>query len=357
MRRAPASLSSVSLSLVLAIALCAVVAVSLALRAPRDAAAQEATLTVEMGEQGNQYFFRPNELTVSAGTVRITFRNMGSRNHNFVIEDLNLRTPDIGRGQTHEATFNFTRPGTFQFVCDLPNHAARGMVGTLTVVAAQPATTPAAVTGAPAPTTPAATGAASPTAPAPAAGATATAPRAAPATPAPTPAPATTTRAVPSQLPLFISLAIHIPASIAWLGIVLYQAIIAAVPYLSPAQRGGLLARPRWLVVALIPIILATGIYQTIFNPFQTVTDFASLKALRHETTYGLALFWKHGFVLLSFALTLLVSFALAPRLVAFAEDTEKATPPRAPGMLAWANVAACAALLFCVTVMVFQLH
>ncbi|MBI3970074.1 MAG: hypothetical protein HY332_02190 [Chloroflexi bacterium] len=158
--------------------------------------------------------------------------------------------------------------------------------------------------------------------------------------------------------PLLVSLTIHIPSSIAWLGIVLYDAIIVAVPFLTPAQRGGLLARPRWLVLGVIPVILITGVYQTINNPFSTITDFATLEALRSETTYGLALFWKHGFVLLSFAFTFAVTFWIAPRLVAFADAPSSATAlSRLPALLAWGNVAASTALLLCVAVMVFQLH
>ena len=65
----------------------------------------------------------------------------------------------------------------------------------------------------------------------------------------------------------------------------------------------------------------------------------------------------------LSWALTLALSFWVAPRLVALAEDgpaTRSATrvsDPRLPTLVAWANVFACAALVLCVTVMIFQLH
>ena len=108
-----------------------------------------------------------------------------------------------------------------------------------------------------------------------------------------------------------------------------------------------------------IPLFGLTGIYQTIFNPFGTITSYEDLSHLRESTTYGFALFLKHGFVFASMVLTLAVTFYFAPRLLAFAEDTRDSavTPSRLPSLLSWLNVASCVALLMCVGVMVFQLH
>ena len=322
----------------------AIVAAGAALAALASGAQAQAAAAVqiEMGERGSEYFFTPKEVTVPAGAVRFTFRNAGARRHNFVVRlpGGEQRIPDVSAGSTYEQTFTLTQPGTYDFLCDLPMHAQRGMTGKLTVEAG-PGAAPgpgAAATTAPATPGPGTPGAGSPS--------------------------TADTRAAAiggsaAGLPLFVSLAIHIPAAIAWLGIVLYQAIVVAVPYLNPAQRGGLLQRPRWLVLLTIPLFGVTGVYQTIYNPISTVTDIASLEALRHTTTYGLALFWKHGFVLTSMALTLAVTFWFAPRLAALADDKRAvASPPsNRTALLAWANVAACVALLVCVSVIVFQLH
>ena len=344
---------------------------------PEPAAAQGTAqpTVVEMGERGNEFFFAPNQLTAPAGTARFTFRNAGTRRHNFVIEALNLRTPDVDAGGTYEASFTFTTPGTFDYICDLPTHAARGMTGKIVVTAAGAAPAPATQATAPAAgatTAPGAPGATGATGGAGGQAAQATAP----ATQAG--AGAGTTAAVqgvsPSGLPLFVSLAIHIPAAISWLGVVLYQAVVSAVPYLSTAQRADLLQRPRWLIVAAIPLFFLTGTYQTIFNPFVTLTDFQTAEAFRATSAYAQALFWKHGFVLLSMALTLTVTFWIAPRMAkvetagagaagaAGVATTVTVGEDAAPGgnrvsLLAWANVAACLALLLCVAVMVFQLH
>jgi plastocyanin len=363
MRISAPSVASVAAALMLT-GLAAALALGLVLpgSAPASAQAQGTgqPVVIEMGEQGTAYFYNPKDVTVPAGTVRFTFRNAGSRNHNYVIRlpGGEQRIPDLGAGQTREQSFTLTQPGTYNVLCDLPTHAQRGMTGTLIVTAATggapgAATTPAPATGSGASS---GTGGGASTSAAPA---------------------GVGLGGSPGGLPLFISLAIHIPAAIAWLGIVLYQAIVVAVPFLSPAQRGELLARPKWLAIATIPIFTATGIYQTIYNPISPVTDIASLEALRNETSYGLALFLKHGFVMASMALTLALSFWFAPRLATLGSavrtkvatssaqvdvDTgpsgsSGASPFSLPALVAWANVAACVALLACVSVIVFQLH
>jgi plastocyanin len=348
-----------------------------ALLHPTPAGAQGTAqpVSVEMDENGNQWFFTPNQIAVPAGSVRFTFHNAGSRRHNFVVEALNLRIPDVDAGATAEASFTFANPGTYDFLCDLPTHAARGMTGKLVVgpAGAGPAA-PAAQATAPPGGQPA--GQQTP------AGAQATRP--AQATPGTTGATGSATGATvlgapATGMPLFVSLAIHIPAAITWLGVVLYQAVVGAVPFLTTVQRADLLQRPRWLVLAAIPLFVVTGTYQTINNPFVTLTDFQTAEAFRATSAYAQALFYKHGFVLLSMALTLAVTFWLAP-LLARSAATESLTGsgekagdrvPAGAGALgaigtagagriplvAWANVAACLALLLCVAVMVFQLH
>jgi len=316
--------------------------------------AQSAPVTIEMGERGNEFYFEPQALSVPTGQVRINFNNVGQRNHNWVVTLPSgvQRTPDIGGGRTAEQAFTLAQPGTFEVICDLPTHAQRGMRMTLTVTAAAGGAAGGAATG---------TGAqAHSTAPAggltgSTASGTSTGSGAAAGSASGSPSGSTS----PAGTPYLVSLMVHIPAAIAWLGIVLFDAIVVAVPFLTPAQRGALLARPRWLVLLTIPLFFITGIYQTIFNPFGTITSYADLTALRSNTTYGLALFLKHGFVFASMALTLAVTFWFAPRLIAFAGDTtaETVTPSHLPSLLTWANVAACIALLACVAVMVFQLH
>ena len=301
-----------------------------------------------MVERGNQWLFEPNQISVSAGQVQLSFRNSGQRNHNFVVRLPSgvQRTPDVGGGRSAEQTFTFPAAGTYEAICDLPTHEQRGMKMTITVTGSAPAGTTGGTPGSTAGSTTGASG-------------STTGGSAQSGGSAQTGGPSVGATTSPAGVPYLASLLIHIPAAIAWLGIVLYDAIVAAVPFLTPAQRGALLARPRWLVLVTIPLFGLTGIYQTIFNPFGTITSYEDLSHLRESTTYGFALFLKHGFVFASMVLTLAVTFYFAPRLLAFAEDTRDSavTPSRLPSLLSWLNVASCVALLMCVGVMVFQLH
>ena len=336
---------------------------------PPVVSAQGTPVTVMMGERGAQYFFEPAQIQVPAGQVQFSFRNNGQRPHNFVITagGAAQRTPDLDPTRTAEQTFTFSQPGTYEAICDLPTHAQRGMRMSVVVTAADGSGTTGTTGTAGQAGTTGTTGATGTTGTAGQAGTTGASGAAGGTTGATGAGSATNAQAPDSSglslsargLPYFISLLIHIPAAVTWLGIVLYDAIVATVPFLTPAQRGSLLRRPWWLVLLTIPLFGLTGIYQTIYNPFSTITDYASLANLRYTTAYGNALFWKHGFVFASMALTLALTFWFAPKLVAFADDIrpEAVTPSRLPNLVAAANVVACLALVACVAVMVFQLH
>jgi plastocyanin len=78
-------------------------------------------------DSGN-YFFSPSEVTARAGEITIVINsNIGT--HTFVIDEL-----EINETIVTGTTFTFTaEPGTYRFYCDVADHEARGMVGTLTV--------------------------------------------------------------------------------------------------------------------------------------------------------------------------------------------------------------------------------
>ena len=293
---------------------CGAFALGSTLLAPAPAGAQGQPITVEMGERGNEYFFAPNQLSASVGTVNFVFRNAGSRQHNFVIEALNLRTPDIPAGATREASFTFTTPGTYVYICDLPTHAQRGHDRAdrdhrrRRGPAAQPT-------------------AAQPTAAQRPGGAAAARDRPGhgrhaghghPPGPGHRP-PHHRERRPPARPPAACPCSSPWPSTSrrrwpGW-GWCCTRPWWRPSPYLSVAQRADLLRRPRWLILAVIPLFGITGTYQTIYNPFVTITDFETAEAFRATSAYAQALFWKHGFVLLSMALTLAVTFWLAPRM------------------------------------------
>lgn len=166
-----------------------------------------------------------------------------------------------------------------------------------------------------------------------------------------------------------VSLWIHVPIVTVWIGLVMWDLFVALVPGISPSQRGRMIAWSRPFVIIAIIVIMATGIWQTIYNPIgPRVTDWGTLQELKQKT-YGLALFYKHIFVLLTFALTIWVRFVLAPRLRG--EGDGVATPvggamvatvggTRTGRFVVWAsavNALACLITLLFATRMIWTLH
>ena len=160
-----------------------------------------------------------------------------------------------------------------------------------------------------------------------------------------------------------LSLWVHIPLVTAWIGLVMFDLFVALAPGLATAQRGRLITWSRPFVVLAIVVIMATGIWQTMENPFGVpVTSYSTLQDLK-DRTYGEALFYKHIFVAITFALTVLVRFFLAPRLTASAAVTDSGSIASGAALersVLWLSVlklGACLAALLFATRMVWELH
>jgi len=83
--------------------------------------------------EGGMYYFDPNEIRVKAGeTVTITFVNVEGV-HDFIIDEMNVRTRQISAGETDSVEFTPENTGTYEFYCSVGNHRAMGMRGTLIV--------------------------------------------------------------------------------------------------------------------------------------------------------------------------------------------------------------------------------
>jgi hypothetical protein len=159
-----------------------------------------------------------------------------------------------------------------------------------------------------------------------------------------------------------VTLWIHVPLVTAWIGLVMFDLYAMLAPGLEAAQRARLLTWSRPFVVVAIPIIIATGIWQTIHNPLGDLNSFSALTALREKTSYGSMLFWKHGFVIATFALTIYARFFLAPRLI-LATDAFSLEGIGTVGLqrsILWvslANAAMCLGALMLATRMIWLLH
>jgi len=83
--------------------------------------------------EGGSFFFKPNEIKVKSGQkVVITFNNSGGF-HDFVIDELNVKTKQLKSEETEVIEFTPEKPGTYEFYCSVGNHRAMGMKGTLIV--------------------------------------------------------------------------------------------------------------------------------------------------------------------------------------------------------------------------------
>ena len=77
-------------------------------------------------------FFEPEELTIPADTdVTVHLSNDGASTHSFTVDNLGIHE-EVAPGETTDVVIN-APPGEYEFYCDIPGHAAAGMVGTLIV--------------------------------------------------------------------------------------------------------------------------------------------------------------------------------------------------------------------------------
>jgi hypothetical protein len=166
---------------------------------------------------------------------------------------------------------------------------------------------------------------------------------------------------------LLYSLWVHVPFIIGWIGLVMLDFFAVFAPGLQEEQRARVLLWSRAFVLVAIPVIMVTGIWQTMENPFYRVDSYSGLQELKHRTLYGDLLFWKHVFVVMTFGLTILVRFILAPRWRNSVDGI--GTSPggaavivgqRVDGLVKLAtvaNLAACLASVLLATRMVAELH
>lgn len=85
--------------------------------------------------EAREYAFTPAAITVPAGSVTFSIKNVGSQEHEFEIfkgDQVIDEVEGIVPGLTKDATVNLAA-GDYTFVCKLNGHDQLGMKGTLTV--------------------------------------------------------------------------------------------------------------------------------------------------------------------------------------------------------------------------------
>lgn len=83
--------------------------------------------------EGGSFYFKPNEIRVNKGDKVKIVLNSVDMMHDFVIDDLNVRTEIIKSGDTGTVEFTADKAGTFEFYCSVGQHRQQGMTGELIV--------------------------------------------------------------------------------------------------------------------------------------------------------------------------------------------------------------------------------
>lgn len=123
-------------------------------------AAQEYPTTVDV-QMLQTLRFDPADITIAANTdVTVNAVTVGPLPHNWAVENTDFATAVVEEGEPTSVVVNLPA-GTYNILCEVPGHAAGGMVGVLTVVdpaAAAPAAGATPEAGTPAAGTPEAAG-------------------------------------------------------------------------------------------------------------------------------------------------------------------------------------------------------
>jgi plastocyanin len=108
----------------------ATVGVSAASVAEAGPALKTTTVRVTAGE----YFFKFSRPRVPVGIVIFKVHNGGEEQHDLTFTTNGKKTPVFGPGGTKTLRMRMTKPGKWQYICSVGEHALHGMKGTLRVV-------------------------------------------------------------------------------------------------------------------------------------------------------------------------------------------------------------------------------
>lgn len=116
---------------------------------PGDPRKPSRTIEIEMSEMD----YRPSRIEVKRGEqIRFVIRNVGSEDHEFLLAttEENLKHAEVMKKHPHmehddpngvrlapkrsaEILWKFTKAGTFEYSCLIPDHRDYGMIGRVTV--------------------------------------------------------------------------------------------------------------------------------------------------------------------------------------------------------------------------------
>lgn len=84
---------------------------------------------------GTEFAFEPETIEIPVNEeVVIEFRNLGTVDHDLVIEEFGVATGSMRIGSKKAVRFTPTETGEFALICSIPGHPEAGMTGTVSVV-------------------------------------------------------------------------------------------------------------------------------------------------------------------------------------------------------------------------------
>lgn len=101
---------------------------------PASGSAMTNDAVAEFTVEGSEFKFVSDTMTLKKGQkVKLTFKNTGEMPHDFVVDELNVKTKVIKGGETEVIEFTPETTGTFESYCSVGSHRAKGMVGKVIV--------------------------------------------------------------------------------------------------------------------------------------------------------------------------------------------------------------------------------
>lgn len=92
-----------------------------------------ASLAAEFTVTASNFKYDVKTIKVKKGdTVKIIFKNSEGF-HDFIIDEFDVATNQIGAEEEDEVEFEATKVGTFEYYCSVGKHRSMGMVGKLIV--------------------------------------------------------------------------------------------------------------------------------------------------------------------------------------------------------------------------------
>jgi plastocyanin len=105
----------------------------LALTAPTVATAKKKPKPQKVVVRATEYHFALTKRVVKRGVVSFTVLNQGSEVHDFKVNGKVPKSRFLAAGTRQTIKIRFTKPGRYQYLCTIGEHAVRGMQGVLIV--------------------------------------------------------------------------------------------------------------------------------------------------------------------------------------------------------------------------------